>query len=73
MMEAEVPDDATWTSISAVNNLMPDAGSQEWGMSVDVDVAELGGKEVYFAFHFFGANDGGSSSWTIDNLAINDL
>lgn len=65
------PDDATWTSVSAVNNLMPDAGSQEW-VPVDVDVAELGGKEVYFAFHFFGANDGASSSWTIDNLAIND-
>jgi len=65
------PDDATWTLINEVNDLMPDAGSQEW-TQVDVNVAELGGKEVYFAFHFYGANDGGSSSWTVDNLAIND-
>ncbi|MFT4740298.1 MAG: hypothetical protein ACJAT1_000528 [Marivirga sp.] len=65
------PSSASWTSLSAVNNAMPAAGSQAW-TAINVDVTELGGKTVYIAFQFVGANNAGSSSWAIDNLAIND-
>ena len=65
------PDAATWTSINQVNNAMPEAGSQTW-TEIDQDVSELGGKTVYLAFEFVGANNGASSSWAIDNLAINN-
>jgi hypothetical protein len=65
------PEIANWTSISAINDAFPTAGSQEW-ISVDENVTSLGGKQVYIAFQWVGANQGESSSWAIDNLAIND-
>ena len=65
------PDAANWTALSAINSAMPAAGSQTW-TPINQDLAELGGKTVYIAFQFVGANASSSSSWAIDNLAIND-
>ncbi|MBK6264116.1 choice-of-anchor J domain-containing protein [Marivirga sp. S37H4] len=65
------PSAASWTAISQINSKMPAPGSKEW-VAINEDVAELGGKSVYIAFQFVGANNGASSSWAIDNLAINN-
>jgi endonuclease I len=63
------PGSANWNTIS-VN--WPETNSQTWTSSGEIDISDISGSSVVFAFHYTstGTGSGESAIWRIDNIEI---
>ena len=63
------PESATWTNL---NYTYPDANSQEWINSGDIDLSAVSGSSVYLAYQYTssGTSGGSSTYWKLDDILL---
>ena len=60
------PNNATWTAVSGYESSDADG---EWYSDITMDISDISGSNVYFAFHYTSTTES-SSRYNLDNFEV---